>query len=132
MANSKVTKHNVAGFDAFITLIEKLSATVGEQAIGVYFTGAKKADGISWCPDCVVAEPIVMAALERIEQPTHFVYVDVGDRAFWKNTTNPFRTDKRTHLSVIPTLLRWRQPQRLEGEQLLKSELLDMFFNDDD
>jgi hypothetical protein len=45
---------------------------------------------------------------------------------------NSFRKDKDTHLSVIPTLIRWKNPQRLEGDQLLKAELLQMFFADED
>lgn len=47
----------------------------------------------------------------------------------WKNMKNPFRLDKNTHLSVIPTLINWNEKaKRLEGDQLCKSELLDMFF----
>lgn len=50
----------------------------------------------------------------------------------WKDMKNPFRTDKSTHLQVIPTLIRWKAPQRLEGDQCCKIDLLEMFFNDDD
>lgn len=53
-------------------------------------------------------------------------------RSTWKDMNNSFRKDKDTHLSVIPTLIRWKQPQRLEGDQLLKPELLQMFFADED
>lgn len=60
------------------------------------------------------------------------IYVDVGDRATWKDIKNPFRLDKDTHLSVIPSLIRWKQPQRLEGDQLLRPELLQMFFTEED
>lgn len=45
---------------------------------------------------------------------------------------NPYRKDKNVHLQVIPTLVRWANPQRLEGDQLLKDELLQMFFCDED
>jgi hypothetical protein len=58
--------------------------------------------------------------------------VDVGDRPTWKDQKNPFRHDKNTHLQVIPTLIRWNHPQRLEGDQLLKPELLQMFFTEED
>lgn len=45
---------------------------------------------------------------------------------------NPFRLDKDTHLSVIPTLINWKEKaQRLEGDQLCKPELLEMFFEED-
>lgn len=45
---------------------------------------------------------------------------------------NPFRKDTNTHLSVIPTMIRWKQPQRLEGEQCGKADLLELFFSEDD
>lgn len=54
------------------------------------------------------------------------------NRPTWKDKDNSFRKDKDCHLSVIPTLIRWKNPQRLEGDQLLKSELLQMFFADED
>lgn len=63
---------------------------------------------------------------------TVLIHVDVGDRPFWKDINNPFRRDKDCHLSVIPALVRWKHPQRLEGDQLLKPELLQMFFADED
>lgn len=130
--SSNITHHKVTGFEAFIERIAAItSAAADQQPINVYFSGAKDAGGVSWCSDCVEAEPPVLAALDRVVEPAHFVYVDVGDRPFWKDTKNVFRTDKRTHLSVIPTLVRWNGPQRLEGDQLLKPELLDMFFNDE-
>lgn len=45
---------------------------------------------------------------------------------------NPFRLDRHTHLSVIPTLINWKEKaKRLEGEQLCKPELLDMYFEQD-
>lgn len=129
MSSSNITHHKVTGFEA---LVERI-ATIGDTKlpINVYFSGAKNADGNSWCGDCVVAQPGVFAALERVKEPAHFVFVDVGERPYWKDPKNVFRTDKSTHLSVIPTLLRWNQPQRLEGDQLLNPELLDMFFNDE-
>lgn len=58
--------------------------------------------------------------------------MDVGDRRTWKDPNCAFRKDPNTKLNVIPTLIRWKNPQRLEGEQLLKTELLEMFFTDED
>lgn len=45
---------------------------------------------------------------------------------------NPFRKDRDAHLPVIPVLMRWKQPQRLEGLQLQQPELLQIFFTDED
>lgn len=33
---------------------------------------------------------------------------------------------------VLPTVLRWNGPQRLEGEQCEKIELLELLFTDED
>lgn len=47
----------------------------------------------------------------------------------WKDMKNPFRTDKDSYLSVIPTLVNWNEKaKRLEGDHLCKPELLEMFF----
>lgn len=50
----------------------------------------------------------------------------------WKDINCPFRVDKETHLMVIPTLVKWKKPQRLEGEQCANVDLLKMFFEEDD
>uniref|UniRef100_A0A1Q3FYI8 Thioredoxin domain-containing protein 17 n=1 Tax=Culex tarsalis TaxID=7177 RepID=A0A1Q3FYI8_CULTA len=125
-----VQKHYVAGYQNFIDFMKNFKAD--GQDINILFTGAKLDNGLSWCGDCVEAAPFIDAALAKAPEKSHFVYVDVGDRATWKDMTNPFRKDTATHLSVIPTLIRWKNPQRLEGEQCAKSDLLDMFFNEDD
>lgn len=49
----------------------------------------------------------------------------------WKNPQCPFRTDKRTKLMVIPTILKWNGVQRLEGSQCTKPQLLEMMFEDE-
>lgn len=58
--------------------------------------------------------------------------MDVGDRPTWKDANCKFRKDPETFLQVIPTLVRWKNPQRLEGPQLENEGLLEMFFTDDD
>ncbi|KAF7282603.1 hypothetical protein GWI33_002322 [Rhynchophorus ferrugineus] len=91
-----------------------------------------KASGESWCPDCVRAWPVVEIESESLPDDSHFVVVEVGDRAVWKDPNCPFRKDPRTKLLVIPTLKRWNQPQKLEGDQCEKSDLVSMLFNDED
>lgn len=129
-STDKVIRHKVSGYQPFIDFMEKLTVPEG-QKVNVYFSGTVDSSGKNWCPDCVQAEPFVTDALKRIAEPSQFVYVAVGDRDFWKDIKNPFRLNKITHLSVIPTLIRWKGNQRLEGDQLYKPELLDMFFEDE-
>ncbi|KAG5669020.1 hypothetical protein PVAND_016922 [Polypedilum vanderplanki] len=121
-------KHSVTGFDEFTEFIKNFKS---DKIVNVLFTG-EKADGKSWCPDCNEAEGFVNDAIEKYADNTVFVSVDVGNRETWKDLKNPFRTDKDTNLMVIPTLIRWKNPQRLEGDQLCKPELLQMFFTEED
>lgn len=97
-----------------------------------YFSGSKLPDGNSWCPDCVEAEPVVRHYLSELDKSIIFVYVDVGDREYWKDKECPFRTDSRSKLMVIPTLIKWKGVQRLEGSQCSNRELLQMLFEEDD
>lgn len=125
-----IMHHKATGYAAFTRLIEQLAYRVaGRQPINVFFSG-KKYNGISWCRHSQIAEPIVMAALERVQRSMHFVYVDVGGRDEWNDRWNPFRRDMRMQLWQIPTLLRWGQPRRmLDGQRLRMPQWLDVFFN---
>ncbi|XP_037942323.1 thioredoxin domain-containing protein 17-like [Teleopsis dalmanni] len=125
---SKPEQIKVAGYEDFRKTVEDLSKNSKTQ-INIYFTG-EKMDGVSWCPDCNDAEPEVKKALQFAEAESVFVEVDVGNREFWKDMKNPFRLDNDIKLMVIPTLLRWKRVERLDGEQCGKSDLLQMFFEE--
>lgn len=94
-----VEKHNVKGYEGFFDLMKKLKA--GEKVINVLFSGAKdenvsvhqeyrisfkkfessfRFQGVSWCSDCVSAEPFIDEALDKYGENTLLVSVDVGDR----------------------------------------------------
>ncbi|CAO1404437.1 unnamed protein product [Diamesa tonsa] len=119
----------VKGYDGFVKFMENFKAN--NKTISILFTG-EKTDGVSWCSDCNDAEPFIKESIEKFGSSTNVIIVDVGNRPTWKDKNCAFRKDPNTKLMVIPTLIRWKQPQRLEGEQLLKSELLEMFFTDED
>ena len=57
-----VIKLQVEGFDAFV---ESIEANKGKDVF-CYFSGSKDSSGKSWCPDCVTAEPVVKAAMEKV------------------------------------------------------------------
>lgn len=67
-----------------------------------------------------------------MENKPKFVYVEVGDRPTFKDRNCPFRLDKNVNIQVIPTLLKWKSPLRLEGEQCEKEDLLELFFNENE
>ncbi|XP_045785392.1 thioredoxin domain-containing protein 17-like [Maniola jurtina] len=125
-----VTNVVLKGFDDFTKYTETIAPN--GPTVLFYFSGSKLPNGDSWCPDCVVAEPVVKAFLSEVKKDVTFVYVDVGDREYWKDRACPFRTDSRTKLMVIPTLIKWKGVQRLEGSQCCNRELLQMLFEEDD
>lgn len=123
-----VHQHKVKGYEEFVKLAESLEKS--GQPINVLFSGGKDESGVSWCPYCVRAAPVVENALKVAPEESHFIYVDVGERVYWREKDCPFRTDPRTKLIFLPTLLRWKGAQRLDGEQACKPELVEMLFED--
>lgn len=74
----------------------------------------------------VTAEPVIYDCLKHANDESFFIHVDVGERDYWKDSNCPFRKDPRTHLVSLPTLLRWKSPQRLDGEQCSSARLVGM------
>uniref|UniRef100_A0A0K8TNN5 Thioredoxin domain-containing protein 17 n=1 Tax=Tabanus bromius TaxID=304241 RepID=A0A0K8TNN5_TABBR len=125
-----VVEHHVKGYEEFTKLVEDLETS--GTPIHVLFSGGKEENGLSWCPYCVKAEPVIQEALTHAPEKSHFIHVDVGERAYWKDKNCPFRKDPRTHLVFLPTLLRWKSPQRLDGERCSSKDLVEMLFSDED
>ncbi|KAJ6655728.1 hypothetical protein lerEdw1_004781 [Lerista edwardsae] len=105
-----------------------------QQSLGrrvfAYFSGDKEpGSGVSWCPDCVKAEPIVRAELAHLPEGSTFVYCQVGSKAYWKDPENEFR--KQLKLTAVPTLLKYGTSQKLVEEECLKAELVRMLFTED-
>ncbi|KAL7638618.1 UNVERIFIED_CONTAM: hypothetical protein RMT77_011190 [Armadillidium vulgare] len=125
-----VNKFTVEGFDSFIEKAEALKST-GKPTY-VLFSGSKDpATGKSWCPDCVVADPVINSVLDKLEsEDVNFLYVSVGPRTFWKDQSNPFRTDLRTKLKSVPTLFKYGSSKRLEESQCSNQDLVEMLFED--
>ncbi|EZA56875.1 Thioredoxin domain-containing protein [Ooceraea biroi] len=127
-----VQRRHVQGYENFLEFTKDLKVT--ENPIFMLYTGTKLPDTTkSWCPDCVEAEPVLEQALEAADssQEMQLVVVEVGDRAFWKDQNCPFRTNPITKLKVLPTLALWGTQKRLEGNQLLQADLIDMLLHED-
>lgn len=124
-----VKKHYVKNWEDF----EKLVTTLENEKvpINVFFTGDKNELGESWCPYCNQAKPVIEKVVETAPEDSHFVVCEI-DRPFWKNLENPFRKDTRTHLVFLPTLMRWKGAQRLDGSQAANEDLVSMLFEDED
>ena len=81
-------------------------------------------------------------------EDSKYLYVGVGDRTFWKDQNNIFRTAKETQLKrfvldysvsffllikfhfSVPTLIKVGTKQRLEESQLLNENLIKMMLED--
>ena len=63
----------VEGFDAFKAKLSELTAAGGGDVF-VMFSGSKDASGVSWCPDCVSAEPIVSVGTPAHSTPLYNVF----------------------------------------------------------
>jgi thiol-disulfide isomerase/thioredoxin len=96
----------------------------------LFFGSEVEETGASWCPDCVMADPVIRGTLARItRRAVHLVECPVGSRADYKgNADHPYRRAPRVRLERIPTLIRWaggREVGRLvEGECLEPDALL--------
>ncbi|XP_070491056.1 thioredoxin domain-containing protein 17-like [Chironomus tepperi] len=125
-----VKRHFVKNWDEFEKLVVQLEKD--KLPINVFFTGDKDESGESWCPYCTRAKPVVEEALKNsAPEDSHFITCEI-DKPFWRNQENPFRKDTRTHLVFLPTLLRWKAPQRLDGSQVADADLVAMLLEDED
>ncbi|XP_053562270.1 thioredoxin domain-containing protein 17 [Bombina bombina] len=116
---------NVHGYEQFCQEVEKHKGTT----VFVYFSGNKNADGVSWCPDCVKAEPVVRGELKNLPEGAVFIYCQVGERPYWKDSNNEFKRNLK--LASVPTLLKYGTAQKLVEEECLNADLVQMLFSED-
>uniref|UniRef100_A0A3P8VZJ3 Thioredoxin domain-containing protein 17 n=1 Tax=Cynoglossus semilaevis TaxID=244447 RepID=A0A3P8VZJ3_CYNSE len=98
---SQFEEVNVHGYEEFCQAIAERKG----KDIFVYFSGNKDAEGKSWCPDCVKAEPVVRGEMSNLPDGSVFIYCQVGERTYWKNPNNDFK--KNLKLTGVPTLMRY-------------------------
>ncbi|XP_004594931.1 thioredoxin domain-containing protein 17 [Ochotona princeps] len=123
MANCEVVR--VSGFEEFNRAVEEHK----DKTVFAYFSGSKDAEGKSWCPDCVKAEPVVQEALKHATKGCVFIYCQVGDRPYWKDPNNEFR--KKLKITAVPTLLKYGTPQKLVESECLEASLVEMLLSED-
>lgn len=135
-SKSLIRRHRLSGYQAFVdqmVQLERPKDQLLDEPMFVYFTGSRVPEtGGNWCPMCRTAEPLVRTALRQVSYPCDFVRCDVGDREFWEDPKNAFRTNRHTHLLVLPTLLSWKTEKRLEGNWVIKPDMLALFFERDE
>lgn len=98
------------------------------QIIFVLFSGSLGTDGKSWCPDCVKANPVVQECLQYAPQSSLLIECGVGNREFWKDKSNVFRT--KLGIKCVPTLMLWGKGKKLEEADCAEQVLVKMLFED--
>jgi len=105
------------------------SAPDGALHFFLFFGSEAPETGESWCPDCVMADPVIRATLATITaRPVNLVECPVGDRASYKGRADhPYRQSPRIRLQRIPTIIRFdgeREVGRLVEAECLSPEAL--------
>ncbi|XP_057496111.1 thioredoxin-like protein Clot [Actinidia eriantha] len=98
-----------ATVDTFDSVLEKFrSEAANNKANLILFLADKDpSTSLSWCPDCVRAEPVIYKKLEASSDDVALLRAFVGDRPTWRNPQHPWRVDSRFKLTGVPTLIRW-------------------------
>ena len=98
----------------------------------VYLYGAHDAQGRSWCPDCVIAQPFVDNVLPRIlenesKKEVYFINISVGMKQ-----REIYRNDKIIKMKRIPTLIYFSkgvEMGRLVEGDMASQENIDSFID---
>jgi len=73
----------------------------------VLFFGSEVQGGNSWCPDCIVADPVIKKAISKVDNLV-LIECPVGNKSEYKNVPNhPYKTHKQIQLQRVPTLIAW-------------------------
>ncbi|WVZ00266.1 hypothetical protein V8G54_026335 [Vigna mungo] len=102
----KLFEATVSSFDG---VFEKFRSEAAENKANLILFLADKdpATSLSWCPDCVRAEPVIYKKLEASSDDIALLRAYVGDRPTWRNPKHPWRVEPKFKLTGVPTLIRW-------------------------
>jgi len=109
----------------------QLEKLVNEQVntVVLLFTGTKQANGKSWCPDCVVADPVIESVTQQLKTADlTFITVPVGDLPTWKSPDNQYRKHPVYSVDCVPTLINVTKSQRLEEGGCADEKLVKQLF----
>ncbi|KAI3840048.1 hypothetical protein MKW92_014270 [Papaver armeniacum] len=86
---------------------EKFNSENGRIKFILFLADIDPSTSVSWCPDCVRAEPVIYKKLEESSSDVLLLRAYVGDRPTWRTPNHPWRIDSRFNLKGVPTLVRW-------------------------
>lgn len=132
---TKFTASTPSDFDATFEA-SKAAARATNLPLFLLFTGAKQSNGVSWCPDCVAAEPIIEASLTRLSRPIVFLECPVLREGYRGNPEYAYRAHPTFKLACVPTLIRMSTDNnkvtgRLDDTQSQQEDLVEELFNGD-
>lgn len=105
----------------------QIQETKGE-AFFLFFGSEDPGTGVSWCPDCVIAHPVVRAFCVKNRPDVSLLECPVGNRTQWKSQEHhPYREHPQLLIQRVPTLVyvfNGKEEGRLVEEQCNDQECL--------
>ncbi|XP_047982317.1 thioredoxin-like protein Clot [Salvia hispanica] len=129
----KVLEATVATFDGVFQQFTNEAANNKANFI-LFYADKEPSTNLSWCPDCVRAEPVIYKKLEEAPGNVALLKAYVGDRPSWRNPQHPLRVDPRFKLTGVPTLIRWENGSikgRLEDHEAHLEKKIDTLLSED-
>ncbi|GLT87773.1 hypothetical protein SLE2022_058350 [Rubroshorea leprosula] len=119
-----------ATITSFDSVFEKFRSEASKNKANLVLFLADKdpSTSLSWCPDCVRAEPVIYKKLEASSDDVALLRAYVGDRPTWRNPNHPWRVDPRFKLTGVPTLISWENDTikgRLEDHEAHLEDKID-------
>ncbi|KAA0173588.1 hypothetical protein FNF27_04922 [Cafeteria roenbergensis] len=105
MLEGHVTVNDTAEFDA--VLAAQTEAAAGKPVYAVFVGTPKPETGKSWCPDCVTAEPVIIATLADREGGARVMWCNVLRSEYKDHPEYPYRTHKLISLTSVPTVVKY-------------------------
>ncbi|XVF33766.1 hypothetical protein REPUB_Repub17cG0196300 [Reevesia pubescens] len=106
----KVVDATVSSFDSIFEKF-RLDAPNNKANFILFLADKDPSTSLSWCPDCVRAEPVIYKKLETEasaeDEDVALLRAYVGDRPTWRNPQHPWRLHPTFKLTGVPTLLLW-------------------------
>ncbi|XVE76679.1 hypothetical protein DITRI_Ditri13aG0001000 [Diplodiscus trichospermus] len=104
----KVVDATVSSFDSIFEKF-KSDAPNNKANLILFLADKDPSTSLSWCPDCVRAEPVIYKKLEQEASANDVALLRayVGDRPTWRNPLHPWRVDSTFKLTGVPTLVHW-------------------------
>ncbi|XWS45679.1 hypothetical protein CRYUN_Cryun14cG0000600 [Craigia yunnanensis] len=104
----KVVDATVSSFDSIFENFRS-DAPNNKANLILFLADKDPSTSLSWCPDCIRAEPVIYKKLEleASVEDVALLRAYVGDRPTWRNPQHPWRVDSTFKLTGVPTLFHW-------------------------